>query len=142
MTDRKRLTIRKGNKTYINSDTIPRKNCEGKYGFHFCKNATKCRSIVDRKCPVLRILDKLAYYEDLEEQGKLIIQPCKVGDTVYRIYDKRYIGEDKVSYLAITRLGLFYINEVHIATPCDEFGKTVFLTKEDAEAKLKELNGQ
>lgn len=28
-------------------------------------------------------VDKLAEYEDLEEQGKLLTLPCKVGDTVY-----------------------------------------------------------
>lgn len=29
------------------------------------------------------ILEKLAEYEDLEEQGRLIKLPCKAGDTVY-----------------------------------------------------------
>lgn len=28
---------------------------------------------------------KLAEYEDLEEQGRLIKLPCKVGDTVWQI---------------------------------------------------------
>ena len=28
-------------------------------------------------------IDKLAAYEDAEEQGRLVILPCKVGDTVY-----------------------------------------------------------
>lgn len=31
------------------------------------------------------ILEKLAEYEDLEEQGRLIKLPCKVGDTVWQI---------------------------------------------------------
>ena len=30
-------------------------------------------------------MEKLADYEDLEEQGVLVILPCKVGDTVYAI---------------------------------------------------------
>lgn len=30
-----------------------------------------------------KILTKLGEYEDLEEQGRLIKLPCKVGDTVY-----------------------------------------------------------
>ena len=30
-----------------------------------------------------QLIDKLAYYEDLEEQGRLLKLPCKVGDTVY-----------------------------------------------------------
>lgn len=32
--------------------------------------------------------DKLADYEDAEEQGLLVRLPCKVGDTVYRICPK------------------------------------------------------
>lgn len=37
-----------------------------------------------RKCLYIKdALEKLADYEDLEEQGRLIILPCKVGDTVY-----------------------------------------------------------
>lgn len=31
------------------------------------------------------MLEKLAHYEDLEEQGKLIELPCTVGDTVWLI---------------------------------------------------------
>lgn len=31
------------------------------------------------------VLTKLADYEDLEEQGRLLKLPCKVGDTVYYI---------------------------------------------------------
>ena len=34
---------------------------------------------------VTNALNKLAEYEDLEEQGKLIKLPCKVGDRIYRI---------------------------------------------------------
>lgn len=33
-------------------------------------------------------LDKLAMYEDLEEQGKLLKLPCSVGDTVYILNQK------------------------------------------------------
>lgn len=31
-------------------------------------------------------IDKLSAYEDAEEQGRLIILPCKVGDTVYKVW--------------------------------------------------------
>ena len=43
--------------------------------------------------------EKLARYEDLEEQGKLIKLPCKIGDTVYgrfQCYDGKEIRECKV----------------------------------------------
>ena len=42
---------------------------------------------------------KLQYYEDLEEQGRLVELPCKIGDTVYghfQCYDGKEIRECKV----------------------------------------------
>ena len=82
-----------------------------------------------------RILQKLAYYEDLEESGRLIELPCAVGDTVYDIADKKIRKQivDGIEYMAD---GFFiYANE-------DEWlgrlGDLVFLTKAEAEATLKE----
>ena len=76
------------------------------------------------------IYKRLAEYEDDEESGKTVRLPCKVGDTVYVIHqdwdedgkDFYYIDDDKFS---------FYL--------FDWWGVTVFLTREEAEAKLKEL---
>lgn len=76
-----------------------------------------------------KILTKLGEYEDLEEQGRLIKLPCKVGDTVYYILgipNKTPCTIDKCTF------GLSAINKI---------GKTLFLTKSEAEAKLKELRG-
>ena len=43
---------------------------------------------------IAAILKKLAGYEDLEEQGRLLKLPCKMGDTVYYINpDKNTINE-------------------------------------------------
>lgn len=33
----------------------------------------------------LRVAERLKYYEDLEEQGKIVFMPCKEGDTIYKI---------------------------------------------------------
>ena len=153
MTDRDRLTKRQGTYVYINKDTIPRKDCEGKMGFHFCQYERKCRSIVQRKCPVLRVLDKLAYYEDLEEQGRLIVPPCKVGQTVYVPW--HWNGEQGIGVVEVEEIKI-YDSQNHIMFLIDmesddeEFnqsfggwkieksiGKTVFLTKEEAETKLR-----
>ena len=38
-------------------------------------------------------IQKLAEYEDLEEQGLLLKLPCKVGDTVYRKKQKNSIRQ-------------------------------------------------
>ena len=81
---------------------------------------------------------KLAEYEDLEEQGRLISLPCKVEDTVYEItgatargYDWKYLTYEN-AYIHKTIFNLDRLNDI---------GKTVFLTKSEAEAKLKELRG-
>ena len=75
-------------------------------------------------------IDKLAAYEDAEEQGRLVILPCKVGSHVYRVWitDGRNpeITEHDMSDL------------LHIVRWMDKFGKTVFLSHEEAEAALKE----
>lgn len=87
-------------------------------------------------------LDKLADYEELEEQGRLIKLPCKVGDTVYYINpDKNTINELVVYGFDIRPLQRFVYDYMGARLNFNQFGKTVFLTKSEAEAKLKELRG-
>lgn len=97
---------------------------------------------------------KLAEYEDLEEQGLLLRLPCKVGDTLYiiepRFYNyekhegvqkgicKGYELNDRYGWIVKAELEdgekhtLYFYN-------FSKFGKTVFLTREEAEQKLKEM---
>ena len=102
------------------------------------------------------ILEKLAYYEDLEEQGRLIELPCKVGDKVYMI-QRRYTKcskhreyRDEYNCQGCEELVCDSQIEYYISPPNSstidwivkmekQFGKTVFLTKEEAKAKLAEL---
>ena len=77
-------------------------------------------------------LNKLAEYEDMEEQGKLLKLPCVVGDVVYRLYtvdDVVKVYEHRITTLT---------NIVNVMET-GEIGKTVFLTKEAAESALREL---
>ena len=99
---------------------------------------------------------KLKDYEDLEEQGRLIKLPCKVGDTVwdndfgrpcaYTITAfsfgecEEYICEPVTTKKAV----FYYANSSGSITGSfaeSEIGKSVFLNKSEAEAKLKELRG-
>ena len=95
------------------------------------------------------LIEKLGKYEDLEEQGRLLRLPCPIGSTLYqpiysRINEYKVIGlcfdinHNKWRYEVIYEVGF----EWH-KTVCDinYIGKTVFLTKAEAEAKLKELRG-
>lgn len=99
------------------------------------------------------VIDKLADYEDLEEQGRLVILPCKVGDKIF--LDFAGFGKD-VDKFTVKDFHLDCFKNGETTLFCDyesndrtlsgqidvtEFGKTVFLTKSEAEAKLKELRG-
>ena len=80
-----------------------------------------------------KVAKKLADYEDAEEQGLLVRLPCKVGDTVYKLW--YYDGKPyKIQQHVIRTLSeLFGIME------SKKFGKSVFLTREEAEKKLEEM---
>ncbi len=80
-----------------------------------------------------RCMERLAEYEDLEELNRLIKLPCAVGDTVYvlRLDNTAYMmNNEKVWEIVEDKFEIFHF---------DSIGKTVFLTKEEAEAALKEL---
>ena len=106
-------------------------------------------TLVDNAEYWLEVYFKLKDYEDLEEQGRLIKLPCKVGDVVYvkmASYSKTHYAEAEVrDFVHFISHGFCvvvtskYFDKENI--PFSEFGKTVFLTKAEAEAKLKELRG-
>lgn len=96
---------------------------------------------------------KLKEYEDLEEQGRLVILPCKVGDKIF--LDFAGFGKD-IDKFTVKDFHLDCFEDGETILFCDyesndrtlsgqidvmEFGKTVFLTKSAAEEKLKELRG-
>lgn len=116
----------------------------------------------ENKIPLVKVLsgeylytaiEKLATYEDLEEQGLLVRLPCKVGDTVwdndfgypelYEIKAFSYGYCDSYVEPDIEDEIIFYYENyngsITGAFPMSEIGKTVFLTREDAEKKLEEI---
>ena len=107
-------------------------------------------------CPFKKLADKLARYEDLEELGKLVELPCKVGDTVYQLMinmDKSDIKTKKIFYDIYEATVTKYIQDSFYLMFCTKtnvgnyqneltinaFGETVFLTKEEAEQKVSQL---
>ena len=108
----------------------------------------------DSKMELVGLLKQLKEYQQLEEQGRLIKLPCKVGDTVwdndcgrpcaYTITAfsfgecEEYICEPVTTKEAV----FYYANSSGSITGSfaeSEIGKSVFLNKSEAEAKLKEL---
>ena len=91
-------------------------------------------------------LEKLAQYEDAEEEGRLIILPCKVGDTVYVIEPNLCDLRDKDTCNVYCEGWDFScpdfrsdstIRQRHFQLDdLRHFGETVFRSREEAEAAL------
>ena len=92
---------------------------------------------------------RLKLYEDKLENGTLIELPCKVGDTVYVIYDK-YVTTAKVLAIYIDQIGGMFDLRIKTNDETATGFKTVidtnnytfenvFFTKEEAEKALEGL---
>lgn len=80
--------------------------------------------------------ERLKYYEDLEEQGRLLVLPCKVGDTVYEIIEETvpnryfYINEWKVQDVST--------QSIKYADEWESYDyENLYFTREEAEAALE-----
>lgn len=111
----------------------------------------------DKYGQVAKWLEELKSYKDLEEQGLLVRLPCKVGDTVWdndfgypESYEIKAFSYGYCDSYVEPGMGIedeiifYYENYTHSisitgAFPMSEIGKTVFLTREEAEEKLGEM---
>ena len=75
---------------------------------------------------VKNLKKKLKEYRDLEKQGLLLRLPCKVGTTVYLIKSDGKIVPTTADMM-------------FLGTLWEDYGKEWFLTREEAEQKLKEM---
>lgn len=99
--------------------------------------------------------ETLKKYEDLEEQGRFLKLPCAIGDTVYTNHSVQgwYFRRRDLPYKAeVVHIGISngvnnYINvdfgNGHMLQfKFSDIGKTVFLTHQEAEDKLAEMEGK
>lgn len=118
------------------------------------------RNMSGEWCAAMSVLNGMGSYDRLRElakadkDGRVVMLPCKVGDTVYT--NNRVLGADNAMHDEIcTRRIKGYsgnaLNEVWLISNgdyCDlsifpsEFGKTVFLSREEAERALQEMEGK
>lgn len=111
------------------------------------------KSIIYTECPVCKNFNKVEFEYDNDE----IMPPCKVGDLIYMPWE--WDGRKGISCLKVTTL----TNILDFGWDCgtdfntddeeyaetynygrftvDDIGKTVFLTREEAEQALKERRG-
>lgn len=75
-------------------------------------------------------LDRLEKLAEADKDGRIVVLPCKVGDTVYRLqYIEQTPGRFVVGVAEI-KFALLWL---------EEFGETVFLTREEAEAAVEAM---
>lgn len=117
----------------------------------------------DRKAPTLitedddnyKYFKKLAEYEELEKQGRLIKIPCVFGDVVYVIpskvtykinvvngkMDRNHVYKQVVSGVAPSKSGyVFYTCNNQNVLLEEEYKKTWFLTEQEANDALQKMN--
>lgn len=78
---------------------------------------------------------RLRELAEADKDGRVVVLPCKVGDTVYLIVTKRakvYMPEFR--FVKKSRLTFFNMERV-----LQDFGKAVFLTREEAEKALEAM---
>lgn len=93
---------------------------------------------LDDKCSlVLDACKKLAEYEQLEEQGLLVRLPCHIGTTVWDICGMD-IRENVLSGIECGKDGKQFLWANHDEW-LGELNDLVFLTREEAEKKLEEM---
>ena len=105
-----------------------------------------CPHLMEDECACLReVINKLADYEDAEEQGLHLRLPFlpKPGMKIYDIYGCIENGESEpreitIRSFDITHARMWYFHINNEVFTFDDFGKTYFLTREAAESALAE----
>ena len=109
------------------------------------------RNMSGEWCAAMSVLNGMGSYDRLRElaeadkDGRVVVLPCKVGDTVWRIVrdGEPHITRDEVR-------DMYFADDMTLCvelvggrvTFTEKFGKTVFLSREEAEKALREMEGK
>lgn len=85
-----------------------------------------------------------------DKDGRLVVPPCKAGDTVYEVTSRKTISEYRVKAIRVELFCTFiewdivagFVDKSIFGVPVDEIGKTVFLTREAAEKALEAMKNE
>ena len=92
-------------------------------------------------------LEKLA---EADKDGRVVALPCKVGDTLYEVTGRKTISEYRVKAIRVELFCMFIEWEIEkgfvwqslTGITQNEIGKTVFLTREEAEKALEAMKDE
>lgn len=90
---------------------------------------------------------RLRELAEADKDGRLVVLPCKVGDMLYEVTGRKTISVYKVRAIRVELFGLFiewdivegFVWQSLTGINAGEIGKTVFLTREEAEKALEAM---
>lgn len=94
-------------------------------------------------------ISRLVELAEADKDGRVVVPPCKVGDTVYFVNAKQILEFAVVGY-AVDETGISWVHSEHVdkigntnerTFSPDRFGKNTFFTREEAEKALQEMEG-
>ena len=93
--------------------------------------------------------DRLRELVEADKEGRVVVLPCKVGQRVFALMDMdKYISECEVKQIGMgNKIGFIGLEPIgargrEYGVALNGFGKTVFLTREEAEKALEEREGK
>lgn len=91
-------------------------------------------------------IEKIKEWIKADKDGRLMVLPCKVGDVVYGFYGEKTILPMVAKWIETDTDGWCIAAQYVPMAPrfyrFSDFGKTVFLTREEAEAALEAMEDE
>ena len=110
-------------------------NCKNCFHYNVCEARANLGDITENAEGCKNFIDS----------SRVIVPPCEVGDKIFFIVNMSehlafndFVTDDTVTKIGVTTKGILHEKGVDFT----DFGKTVFLTREEAEAALKERGRQ
>lgn len=112
--------------------------------------ATPCaKHMVDLETLNNTPISRLVELAEADKDGRVVVPPCKVGHRVFALLDTdKHISECEVKQIGLgNEIGFVGLEPIgargrEYGVALNGFGKTVFLTREEAEKALAEMEGK
>lgn len=114
------------------------------------KQVMLVKTIVDSTFGDTNIVERIIELLKADRDGRLAVLPCKVGDTLYEVTGRKTISEYRVKAIRVELFCVFIEWEIEkgfvwqslSGIAQGEIGKTVFLTREEAEKALEAMKDE
>lgn len=113
--------------------------------------AYKDTGLTPEQCENAKVIIEVAFSDDTskaerirellkaDKDGRVVVLPCKVGDTVYFALLGRIIEKQVFSIVSFSNSTRIYCGGTSEYFRPDDIGKTFFLTREEAEKALEAM---